>query len=140
MAIRSAKASWKGGLKDGTGQFQATSGELSGTVSFSTRFEDAGGTNPEELLAAAHAQCYSMNLAATLEKAGHKPTHVQTTAEVHLEQQGEGFAITRSDLQTEAEVPDLDDQAFQDLAEKAKACPVSNALDLEIQLTAKLVQ
>jgi lipoyl-dependent peroxiredoxin len=138
---RSASAVWKGGLKDGRGTISSQSGVLQDTqYSFSTRFEDGKGTNPEELIAAAHAGCFSMALSGILTKAGHPPQSIRTTAKVHLDKQGEGFAITRIDLDTDAVVPGLDDAAFQGHADAAKkGCPVSKALaGVQIGLTARL--
>jgi osmotically inducible protein OsmC len=117
------------------------SGAFEGPYSFATRFEGAPGTNPEELLGAAHAGCFSMALSATLGKAGFNPTRVATTAKVHLEKVGEGFSITKIELVTEAQIPGIDDATFQTNAEAAKkGCPVSKALAAtEITLSAKLV-
>jgi osmotically inducible protein OsmC len=117
------------------------SGAYEGKYSFGSRFQEDPGTNPEELIAAAHAGCFSMALSAGLGKAGHEVTRVATSAKAHLEKVGEGFQITRIHLTTEAEVPGIDDAAFQEQAEGAKAnCPVSQALaGVEIVLDAKLV-
>jgi len=141
MPARSSQAEWKGGLKDGSGEMKLGSGAYQGSYSFPSRFEEGNGTNPEELIAAAHAGCFSMAFAAGLEKAGHKATRVATKATAHLEKVGEGFSITRIELDCEAEVPGLDEAKFQELAEGAKkGCPVSKALaGTEIQLQAKLV-
>jgi lipoyl-dependent peroxiredoxin len=129
MPSRKAEAEWNGTLREGNGQFKVGSGKVSGAYSFPTRFEDAPGTNPEELIGAAHASCFSMALAAGLTKAGHKPKRIHTTATVHLEKVGEGFGITRVDLDTTGEVPGIDAATFQQQAEGAKAnCPVSKAL------------
>jgi osmotically inducible protein OsmC len=140
MAVRSADAVWEGNLREGKGQVKTGSGAVDGKYSFASRFEEAGGTNPEELIAAAHAGCFSMALSAGLSKAGFTPTRVQTTARVHLEKVGEGFGITRIDLKTEAEVPGIDEETFRQQAEGAKVnCPVSKALAaVEITLDAKL--
>ena len=139
---RKASAAWEGGLKDGKGKLSTASGVLSNTqYSFATRFENGVGTNPEELIAAAHAGCYSMAFSATLGKAGFNPTRVSTTANVHLEKVGEGFAITKIELVMEAQVPGIDDATFQSNAEAAKkGCPVSKALASvpEITLEASL--
>src|SRR5205823_1063788 len=140
---RKASAVWKGGLKDGKGTVSASSGVLSNTpYSFGTRFENAPGTNPEELIAAAHAACYSMALAAGLGKAGFNPTRVHTTANVSIDKVGEGFKITKIQLNSEAQVPNIDDNTFQDLANKTKTgCPVSQALSATpIELTARLIK
>lgn len=141
MPARKANAVWESGLKDGQGRMKLGSGAYEGPYSFRTRFEDAPGTNPEELIAAAHAGCFSMALSAGLEKAGHKPERVETTATVHLERAGEGFAISRIELHTQARVPGLDENAFRQQAESAKTnCPVSKALSaVPIELDAKLV-
>jgi osmotically inducible protein OsmC len=141
MPERKAQAVWQRGLKDGEGSVKLGSGAFEGPYSFKTRFEEDPGTNPEELIAAAHAGCFSMALSAGLEKAGHKPERVETSATVHLEREGEGFRITRIDLRTQARVPGLDEMVFREQADKAKAgCPVSKALAaVPIQLDAKLV-
>jgi len=141
MPKRTAKAEWQGGLKGGKGTMALGSGAYEGGYSFGSRFEEAPGTNPEELIAAAHAGCFSMALSAGLEKAGHTPRAVRTHAVVHLNMVDGGFGITRIDLTTEAEVPGLDDAAFQEHAEGAKKnCPVSKALAaVDVHLDAKLV-
>jgi osmotically inducible protein OsmC len=141
MPVRKANAVWEGGLKGGKGTVALASGAFHGSYSFGSRFESAGGTNPEELIGAAHAGCFSMALAAGLERAGHAPKRVATTAQVHLEKVGEGFKITRVELDTEAAVPGIDEPAFQEQARKAKeGCPVSQALaGTEIILHARLV-
>jgi osmotically inducible protein OsmC len=140
MPSRKAEAEWNGTLREGNGQFKVGSGKLSGAYSFPTRFEDAPGTNPEELIGAAHASCFSMALSAGLTKAGHKPKRIHTTATVHLEKVGEGFGITKIDLDTTGEVPGIDAATFQQQAEGAKAnCPVSKALGgVNISLKATL--
>ena len=126
MPTRKAEAEWNGTLREGNGQFKVGSGKVSGTYSFPTRFEEAPGTNPEELIGAAHASCFSMALSAGLTKAGHKPTRIRTTAHVQLEKVGEGFGITRIELDTEGDVPGIDQAAFQEAANGAKEnCPVS---------------
>ncbi len=141
MIVRNANAEWTGGLKDGSGRVALGSGAFEGRYSFTTRFEDGTGTNPEELIGAAHAACFSMALSAALERAGHAPQRVATTAKVHMEKQEAGFRITRIALTTEARVPGIDDAAFQEQARGAKeGCPVSQALKaVEITLDAKLV-
>ncbi len=141
MPIRTASAIWEGDLKGGVGRMKLGSGAYEGAYSFGSRFEEAAGTNPEELIAAAHAGCFSMALAASLGRAGFTPKRVSTNARAHLEKLESGFAITRIELVTEAEVPGIDDDAFQAQAESAKAnCPVSKALaGVEIALDAKLV-
>jgi len=141
MAVRQSDAEWRGDLMKGSGTMRLGSGAYEGAYSFPSRFENGQGTNPEELIAAAHAGCFSMALSAGLSKAGHVPTRVHTTARAHLEKVGEGFAITRIELDCEAEVPGLDAAAFQQQAEGAKKnCPVSKALaGTEITLNARLV-
>lgn len=138
---RFAEARWEGGLKDGGGKLKLESGAFDGAYSFGTRFQDSRGTNPEELLGAAHAGCFSMALAAELGKAGHTPESIRTTARVQLEKAPEGFAITHILLTTEGKVPGLDADGFAKAAQDAKAgCPVSKALaGVDIQLEAKLV-
>ncbi len=140
MAVRSAEAEWKGTLREGAGKMKLGSGAYEGSYSFASRFEEGKGTNPEELIAAAHAGCFSMALSGGLTKAGHPPTRVHTTARVHLEKVGEGFGITRIELTTEAQVPGIDNKAFQEQAEGAKkGCPVSKVLaGAQISLTATL--
>ena len=129
MPTRTAEAVWSGSLMEGKGQLSVGSKAFSGPDDWKGRSGDGGGTNPEELLGAAHAGCFSMALSHQLAQAGHPPTRVHTTARVSFEKQGEGFAITRIDLQTEAQVPGIDDATFQKLANGAKEnCPVSKAL------------
>jgi osmotically inducible protein OsmC len=141
MATRKAEAEWNGSLREGGGRVKLGSGAFEGKYSFASRFEEAGGTNPEELIAAAHAGCFSMALSAGLGRAGFQPRRVQTTASVHLEKVGDAFAITRIDLDCQAEVPGIDDATFQQQAASAKEnCPVSKALKAtEITLQARLV-
>ena len=140
MPQRSAEAAWRGGLRDGNGSVRSASGALDAQYSFSTRFENGVGTNPEELIGAAHAACFSMAFSAGLEKAGFKPQSVETKALVTFEKVGEGFAITRIDLDTRANVPGIDDAAFQEQAEKAKQnCPISKALASVPTITLKAV-
>jgi lipoyl-dependent peroxiredoxin len=140
MPVRQAKAVWEGGLRDGRGRMQLGSGAFEGQYSFGSRFEEGTGTNPEELIGAAHAGCFSMALSAGLGRAGFAPRRVATNAKVHLEKVGEGFKITRIDLDTEADVPGIDEAAFQEAARKAKeTCPVSQALGgVDISLNARL--
>jgi osmotically inducible protein OsmC len=140
MAIRMAKAEWKGNLMEGTGTMALGGGAYSGPYSFKSRFEEGAGTNPEELIAAAHAGCFSMALSGQLSKAGFSPKRIATTAKVQLLKQEAGFAITLIELENESEVPGIDNAKFQELAGNAKAgCPVSKALAaVEIRLTAKL--
>jgi lipoyl-dependent peroxiredoxin len=141
MPVRKADAVWEGGLKTGQGRLELGSGAFKGAYSFGSRFADEHGTNPEELIAAAHSGCFSMALAAALERAGHPATRVATTATVHLEMASDGPRISRIDLQTEAQVPGLDEEAFRRQAEDAKTgCPVSKALAATtITLSARLV-
>jgi osmotically inducible protein OsmC len=141
MPVRSSSAVWNGNLLQGSGTMKLGSGAYEGKYSFPSRFESGQGTNPEELIAAAHAGCYSMALSATLGKAGFNPTRVATTAKVHLEKVGDGFSITKIELVTEAQIPGIDNATFQTNAEAAKkGCPVSKALAAtEITLSAKLV-
>src|SRR4051812_18939366 len=113
MPTRHASAVWEGDLKGGKGNFKGASGAISGPYSFGTRFEEAPGTNPEELIGAAHAACYSMALAAGLGKAGFKPERVSTTADVTIDKVGDGFKITKIVLKTEAKVPNIDDNQFR---------------------------
>lgn len=141
MITRTAKARWTGGLKDGQGTVALGSGAFEGRYSFTSRFENGTGTNPEELVGAAHAGCFSMALSAGLEKAGFKPESVATAAKVHIDKVDGGFKVVRIDLSTEARVPGIDNAAFQAQALGAKAnCPISKALaSVEITLDAKLV-
>ena len=140
MPTSNAHAKWEGTLQQGKGTMSVGSGAFEGAYSFGTRFEDAPGTNPEELIGAAHAGCFSMALSMLLEKAGHPPRTIQTRAEVKLEKVDDGFAITHIRLQTEADVPGMDAAAFKKQAQAAKnGCPVSKALagvtiDLEAHL------
>jgi osmotically inducible protein OsmC len=140
MAVRSAEAEWKGNLREGQGTVKLGSGAYEGRYSFASRFESGTGTNPEELIGAAHAGCFSMALSAGLGRAGYTPTRIHTTAKVHLEKVGEGFGITKIELETEAQIPGIDAKTFHEHAEGAKkGCPVSKALaGTEITLTAKL--
>ncbi|RPI21371.1 MAG: OsmC family peroxiredoxin [Acidobacteria bacterium] len=142
MAVRNARAVWNGDLKNGKGQMKLGSGAWEGSYSFSSRFEEGTGTNPEELIGAAHAGCFSMALSAGLSKAGFNPTRVETEARVHLQKADDGFKIGRIELTTEAEIPGIDEATFKEHAEKAKSgCPVSKALaGVDIQLTARLKQ
>jgi len=138
--IRKAKAVWRGTGRDGKGHLSTDSGVLAETpYSFRTRFENEKGTNPEELIAAAHAGCFTMALAFGLQAAGHAPTQLTTEAAVTLEKEGQGFRISRSALTLRGEVPNLDQAEFLRLAEDAeKNCPVSKLLKAEITLDAKL--
>lgn len=137
---RKGSAVWKGGLKDGKGTVSTDSGVLSNTqYSFSTRFEDGKGTNPEELIAAAHAGCFSMALSAQLGNAGMTAQQIQTTATVSLDNTDGGFAITAVHLDVRAKIPGADKQAFETAANNAKAgCPVSKVLNATITMDARL--
>ena len=140
MPARSSDARWEGTLKEGKGTMKLGSGAYEGAYSFPSRFEDGSGTNPEELIAAAHAGCFSMALSAGLGKEGFTPTSVDTKATVTLEAVEGGFGITKIDLVCEAVIPDIDDAKFQELAEGTETgCPVSKALaGPTINLTATL--
>jgi osmotically inducible protein OsmC len=137
---RKASAVWKGGLKDGKGAVSSDSGVLSSTpYSFGTRFENVHGTNPEELIAAAHAACFSMALSAQLGGANLTPSSIATTASLTLEKLDAGWTITAIHLDVVGQVPNADNAAFQKAAENAKAgCPVSKVLKANITMTAKL--
>jgi lipoyl-dependent peroxiredoxin len=140
MPTRTATARWERGLQQGNGTMRLGSGAFEGQYSFSSRFEEGTGTNPEELIGAAHAGCFSMALSAGLERAGYIPTAVETSARVHLERVESGFRISRIELSCTADVPGIDDAAFREQAEAAKTnCPVSQALaGVDIQLDAHL--
>ena len=139
MPQRKGSAKWTGGLKDGRGSLSLGSGAFEGSYTFGSRFEEAGGTNPEELIGAAHAACFSMALAAALGKAGFEPRRVSTTARVDLEMK-DGPRIATITLDTEADVPGIDAEEFRKQAEGAKEnCPVSRALaGVDIRLEARL--
>jgi len=139
MAIRSSFAEWKGTLKEGSGTMKVGKTGYEGPFTYASRFESGPGTNPEELLGAAHAGCFSMFLSALLTKAGFKPKRIATTATVHL---GDGPTITLIELDTHAEVPNLTESDLQKHAEDAKkGCPVSKALaGPEIRMQAHLVK
>ena len=141
MPVRTAEAEWKGNLSRGSGRMKVGSGAFEGSYSFPSRFEEGPGSNPEELIGAAHAGCFSMALSHMLSEAGHIPDVVHTTAKVHIEKVGEGFKITAIELQTEGKVPGIDEETFLEKAEAAKeGCPVSQALaGTEIRLEAKLL-
>ncbi len=129
MPVRIADAQWKGNLREGTGTVRLGSGAFEGRYSFTSRFEEGTGTNPEELIAAAHAGCYSMALSAGLEAAGFAPDEVSTTAKVKIEKDDGGFSITEIHLITKAKIPGIDEKTFSEHAEDAKiGCPVSKAL------------
>lgn len=130
MPVRTAEAEWKGNLTDGKGKIRLGSGAYEGSYSFAARFgEGEKGTNPEELIAAAHAGCFTMALDAALTKAGKPPVRLHTTAAVRLEKVGDGFEITKITLELEGDVPEISADEFERLANEAKAnCPVSKAL------------
>jgi len=141
MPTRHSNAVWKGGLKSGKGQVTVGKGVFEGSYSFASRFEESQGTNPEELLAAAHAGCLSMALAAGLEREGKPAERIATRASCTLEKVGDAFRITKMRLEVRGKVPGIDANAFQQAAEKAKdGCPISNALknNVAFELDAKL--
>jgi len=141
MPVRRAEAEWKGNLSRGSGRMKLGSGAFEGSYSFLSRFEDGPGSNPEELIGAAHAGCFSMALSHILSEAGHIPDSVHTTAKVHIDKVGDGFKITSIELHTEGKVPGIDKETFLEKAKAAKeGCPVSQALaGTEIKLEAKLL-
>lgn len=142
MPTRSAHATWTGGLRNGNGTFRGEGGTVGGNYSFGSRFESAAGSNPEELLAAAEAACFSMALSGALEKNGTPPQRVESDARCTIEKSGDGFRITTMALDVRASVPGLADDVFQRLAEETKTgCPVSQALrgNVDLQLHARLV-
>ena len=142
MPTRKAEAEWEGNLAEGSGRLKVGSGAFEGPYSFKSRFEEGqAATNPEELLGAAHAGCFTMALTAQLSRAGIKPTRIHTEARVKLEKVGEAFSITQIELETEAQIPDVDDATFQKYALDAKQnCPLSKALAAtQISMTAKLL-
>jgi len=140
MPLRTAQARWEGDLRSGHGHFSGDSGAIGGEYTFGTRFGDDRGTNPEELIGAAHASCFSMALAAALTSGGHVPRSITTSASVQLEKDGGGFSIKHIALKTEGDVPGIDEAAFKSAAEDAKkGCPVSKALAaVDITLDAHL--
>lgn len=142
MPTRKAEAIWEGNLREGKGRMMFGSGAFEGAYSYPSRFEDGQGTNPEELIGAAHAGCFSMAFSAALSRAGYNPETIHTTASVHFEKLEEGYSIVRIDLKTKAKVPGIDQETFLDLAGGAKEnCPVSRALlGPEITLEAHLVE
>ena len=142
MPTRKAEAEWQGNLAEGSGRLKVGSGAFDGPYSFKSRFDEGqSATNPEELIGAAHAGCFTMALTAQLSRAGITPTRIRTGAKVKLEKIGEGFSITTIELETEADIPGIDDVTFQKYALDAKQnCPVSKALaGTEIRLNAKLL-
>jgi osmotically inducible protein OsmC len=143
MPKRKAEARWDGSLQEGNGTMRLATGSYEGPYSFQSRFEEGEGTNPEELIAGAHAGCFSMALSADLGRAGHAAESIETTATVHLEKVGDGFGITRIELDTRARVPGVADEEFQRIAEQTKQnCPVSLALGAveSIEVNAQLVE
>jgi len=141
MAKRISDAEWRGDLKSGAGKLKLGSGAFEGQYSYTSRFENGTGTNPEELIAAAHAACFSMAVAAALAQAGHPPRRIHTSATVNFGPVPGGFAITKIELQTEGEVPGIDAAKFAEFTQAAKVqCPVSKALAaVEISLAARLL-
>jgi osmotically inducible protein OsmC len=142
MPVRSAVAVWEGNLKKGKGTVKLGSGAFEGSYSFASRFEKGAGTNPEELIAAAHAGCFSMALSMMLENAGYTIDAIRTIAKVHIDKANEGFKITTIELETEGKVPGIDEATFLKHAEAAKKnCPVSMALTgAQIELQARLAR
>jgi osmotically inducible protein OsmC len=141
MPIRTATAQWQGNLTEGSGTIKTGKGGIQGNYSFKSRFEEGEGTNPEELIAAAHSGCFSMAFSKALSDAGFTPTSVETVAKVHLDKTDAGMTVTRIDLETQGDVPGVDEGTFQKIAEDAKAnCPISRLLSpgAEITLSAKL--
>jgi osmotically inducible protein OsmC len=141
MPIRTASARWQGNFTEGSGTIKTGKGGYQGNYSSKSRFEEGEGTNPEELIGAAHAGCFSMAFSKALADAGFSPTSVETTAKVHLDKTDAGFSVTRIDLDTAGDVPGIDEGTFQKIAEGAKEnCPISRLLSpgAEITLTAKL--
>ena len=141
MATRNGTAEWKGDLQGGSGELTVGKGVFTGAYSFASRFEEGEGTNPEELIGAAHAGCFSMAFSKGLADAGFTPTSVETTAKVHLDKGDAGFGVTRIDLETVGDVPGIDEGTFTKIAEGAKEnCPISRLLSpgAEITLSAKL--
>jgi osmotically inducible protein OsmC len=141
MATRNGSAEWRGDLQNGSGQLTVGDGVFQGQYSFASRFEEGEGTNPEELIAAAHASCFAMALSNILAEHGHQPESVRTTARVHLRNVDGAPTIAKIELDVEARVPDLDEDHFREHAEEAKAgCPVSRALSgvPEIEMSARL--
>ncbi len=138
--IKKGSAVWRGTIKEGQGTISTETGVLDNApYGFKSRFESGKGTNPEELIAAAHAACFSMALSLMLGEAGHAAEKIETSAEVRLEKQGDGFAIVSSHLRVNANVPGIPDSLFNEIAEKAKAgCPVSKLLNAEISMDASL--
>jgi len=141
MKIRKAHATWESNLKEGRGTIAFEGRELEVPYDYDARFEDAAGTNPEDLIGGAHAGCFSMALAHELSEAGHPPVKIETTVKVHLDKVADGFAIPKIELETEADVPGVDEETFQRLAQGAmQNCPISKLLSAaEITLDARLL-
>jgi osmotically inducible protein OsmC len=143
MPVRKAEATWNGSLREGSGSMKGSSGAFQTTFSAGTRFEETPGTNPEELIGAAHAGCFSMAFSGDLGRAGFTPEYVRTTANVHIDRLDTGWTITKIELNMEAKVPGIDNAKFQEIAAGTKTgCPVSRALAAipEIALKATLVK
>jgi osmotically inducible protein OsmC len=141
MPVRKAEAVWEGVLRSGKGRMKVGSGTFDVPFTFGTRFEEDPGTNPEELIGAAEAGCFSMALSGDLERAGFKAERIQTTADVHLDRTDAGPTITRIVLNCEAKVPGIDEAAFQKVADATRTgCPVARALKVELVLNARLVK
>jgi lipoyl-dependent peroxiredoxin len=140
MLVRKSSAIWEGGFKNGKGTMKVGTGAFEGRYSVASRFEQGPGTNPEELIGAAHAGCFSMALSLILEQGGYKPERIDTTARITIDKIPEGFKITKIELETEGRVPGIDEKTFREKAEAAKkGCPVSMALTgVEIKLQARL--
>ncbi len=140
MPVRKSEAEWKGNLKEGNGTMRSANGTFEGAYSAGSRFENLQGANPEELIGAAHAGCFSMAFANELDSAGYTPRSIRTEAQVTLDKTEEGYTITKIDLKTQVEADDIDQETFQKIAEKAKnGCPVSRALaGVDIGLNAEL--
>ena len=142
MPVHIGKAVWEGSIGQGKGTMTVGSAEASGAYTHASRFEGGQGSNPEELLAAAHAGCFSMALSSRLTRAGHPPVRIATTASVHMTKADAGWHITRIDLETAVDAPGIDQAAFQECAGDAKVtCPISQALasNIEVTLQAKLL-
>ena len=139
MPVRSADAQWEGSLQDGKGTMRFASGAFEGAYSFASRFEDGTGTNPEELIAAAHASCFSMALSAQLGEAGLTADRIETTATVTLEKNAAGWEVSTSHLDVRAKVPNATEDSFETAANNAKAgCPISRLLNAKITMKASL--
>lgn len=142
MPTRKASAVWNGALRGGSGTFEGSTGAVSGPYTFSSRFEEGTGSNPEELLAAAEAACFSMALSGNLEKRGGTPEKIETSAACTVEKVGEGFTITRMQLDVEVSVTGIDEASFQEALEATRdGCPVSRALkgNVEIEVSGRMV-